>query len=182
MSEPGYLIGESLLGKIRGTVAKVEGNPVVGKVSRIPTRFEDQEDQPRKVLRVGTFSGNWNIDTTAVVTFINAPTATVVAHNLFVDNPPLDKVAVAKEGTAWYAVEFLRDEPEPFIRICEFTGAWNIKTSKVVTLKYEGDGLSTLDVLNLFANVPAPPSTADCAVAREGTAWFLIAAECITAT
>jgi hypothetical protein len=36
--------------------------------------------------------------------------------------------------------------------------------------------------LNLFAAVPAPASIGDCAIAREGTAWFLIAAVCSTAT
>jgi hypothetical protein len=67
-------------------------------------------------------------------------------------------------------------------RICTFTGAWSINTSKTVTFKYQTETPNTVSALNLFANVPAPPSTANCAIGREGTAWFLIAAECITAT
>jgi hypothetical protein len=67
-------------------------------------------------------------------------------------------------------------------RICTFTGAWSINSSKTVTFKYQTTTPNTVSALNLFANVPAPPSTANCAIGREGTAWFLIAAECITAT
>lgn len=65
-------------------------------------------------------------------------------------------------------------------RVCTFTGAWNINSSKTVTFKYQTTTPNTVTALNLFANVPNPPSAANCAIAREGTAWFLIAAECIT--
>ena len=63
-------------------------------------------------------------------------------------------------------------------RICEFTGAWNIGAVKNVKLKYVEGATNTVSALNLFAAVPAPSGTGDCAIAREGTAWFLIAAVC----
>jgi hypothetical protein len=63
----------------------------------------------------------------------------------------------------------------PEFRIATFSGAWTKGSSKTVTHKY---GSATASALNLFANVPAPTSSGDCAIARDGTAWFLIAAVC----
>jgi hypothetical protein len=63
----------------------------------------------------------------------------------------------------------------PEFRIATFSGAWAKGSSKTVTHKY---GSATTSALNLFANVPAPTGTGDCAIARDGTAWFLIAAVC----
>ena len=59
-------------------------------------------------------------------------------------------------------------------RICEFTGAWAIGATKTVTFKYVTATPNTAVAVNLFATVPAPSGTADCAIARDGTAWFLI--------
>jgi hypothetical protein len=64
---------------------------------------------------------------------------------------------------------------KPF-RIGSFSGAWNKGNTKTVTLR--NDTARTSVAINLFANVPAPTGTAHCAIAREGTAWYLIAAEC----
>jgi hypothetical protein len=63
-------------------------------------------------------------------------------------------------------------------RICTFTGAWSISATKTVTFKYQTSTPNTATALNLFAAVPAPSGSGDCAIAREGTAWFLIAAVC----
>lgn len=63
-------------------------------------------------------------------------------------------------------------------RICTFTGAWAINSTKTVTLKYQTSTPNTAVATNLFADVPAPASNGDCAIARDGTAWFLIAAVC----
>jgi hypothetical protein len=66
-------------------------------------------------------------------------------------------------------------------RICTFTGSWAKSTIKTVTLKYQTATPNTFEANNLFANISASTSTSvglSCAIAREGTAWFLIAAEC----
>jgi hypothetical protein len=63
-------------------------------------------------------------------------------------------------------------------RICTFTGAWSINATKTVTFKYQTTTPNTATALNLFAAVPAPSGSGDCAIAKEGTAWFLIAAVC----
>lgn len=67
------------------------------------------------------------------------------------------------------------------LRMCTFTGTWNKNTSKTVTFKYVANTPNTAAVSNLFANVEIATSVTaarNCAIAREGTAWFLIAAEC----
>lgn len=58
-------------------------------------------------------------------------------------------------------------------KIGTFTGAWAKGASKTVTFKYQTN--ITVTASNLFAAVP---EGGDCAIARDGTAWFLIAAEC----
>lgn len=63
-------------------------------------------------------------------------------------------------------------------RIATFSGAWAVAAMKTVTFKYQTATPNTAVALNLFAAVPAPSGTGDCAIAREGTAWFLIAAVC----
>lgn len=61
-------------------------------------------------------------------------------------------------------------------RIAQFSGAWNKPNTKTVNLV--NDTSRTAAAVNLFANIPAPTGTAHCAIAREGSTWYLIAAEC----
>jgi hypothetical protein len=65
-----------------------------------------------------------------------------------------------------------------FFRVCTFTGAWATGALQTVTLKYQTTTPNTVNAVNLFATISAPPSAANCAIAREGTSWFLIAAAC----
>jgi len=60
-------------------------------------------------------------------------------------------------------------------RVCTFTGAWAINTAKVVTFR---GGTSTVSATNLFAAISARDTARNCAIAKDGTAWYLIAAEC----
>lgn len=60
-------------------------------------------------------------------------------------------------------------------RMCTFTGAWSKNTPKTVTLRAS---TATLFATNLFAAIGTATSSRNCAVARDGTAWYLIAAEC----
>lgn len=54
-----------------------------------------------------------------------------------------------------------------------FTGAWAISSVKVVTFKYQTTTPNTASVINLFFPYPEN-GTKDCAIAKEGTAWFLV--------
>ena len=69
-----------------------------------------------------------------------------------------------------------RSRSRPVFRIGTFSGGWPKGTSETVTFKYSS---GTVNATNLFAEIAtSSSSTRDCAIAREGTAWFLIAAEC----
>jgi len=63
-------------------------------------------------------------------------------------------------------------------RVCTFTGAWNINSSKTLTLRNVTSTPNTVVAVNLFASIAAPTGTASCAIARDGTAWYVIAAQC----
>jgi hypothetical protein len=58
-------------------------------------------------------------------------------------------------------------------RVCTFTGSWSIGSDKTVTFKNQTSTPNTLSALNLFWPVPDGDQR-DCAVGKEGTAWYLI--------
>jgi hypothetical protein len=60
-------------------------------------------------------------------------------------------------------------------RVCTFTGAWAINSAKTVTFR---NVTSTVIATNLFAAIPERASARNCAIAKDGTDWYLIAAEC----
>ncbi len=64
-------------------------------------------------------------------------------------------------------------------RICTFTGGWSKGANKTVTFKYQTNTPNTVTATNLFADVGTASGSVNCAIAKEGTAWFLIAAECL---
>lgn len=73
-------------------------------------------------------------------------------------------------------------KPKAF-RVCTFTGSWEINAEKTVTFKYQTTTPNTASALNLFFPVRNTATSArDCAIAKEGTAWYLIDAGLRTAT
>ena len=62
-------------------------------------------------------------------------------------------------------------------RICTFTGAWSKNAEKVVTYKYQTATPNTVSARNVFVGMTATTG-GNCAIAMDGTAWFLIQAEC----
>lgn len=58
-------------------------------------------------------------------------------------------------------------------RICTFTGAWSINSTKTVTFKYQTNTPNTVLATNLVCGL-SPTTTCDVSVAKEGTAWYLI--------
>jgi hypothetical protein len=67
-------------------------------------------------------------------------------------------------------------------RIATFTGSWAIGETKSVQYKYVTSTPNTASVLNLFFQFPDVGQTADCAIARDGTSWFLVDVPFQTAT
>lgn len=66
-------------------------------------------------------------------------------------------------------------------RICTFTGSWDIDTMKTVTFRNVTTTPNTVAAMNLFSSLAGPSgtvSTAVCAIAKDGTAWYLIQARC----
>lgn len=66
-------------------------------------------------------------------------------------------------------------QPLITFRVGTATGAWSKATSKTVSLR--ADTNLTVTATNLFASVGKTASY-NVAIARDGTAWYLIAAEC----
>jgi hypothetical protein len=60
-------------------------------------------------------------------------------------------------------------------RVCTFTGAWAIGDTKTVTFKNQTATPNTVAAVNLFFPVTSTATgNTDCAIAKEGTAWYLI--------
>lgn len=73
--------------------------------------------------------------------------------------------------------------PKTF-RIGTYTGAWPIGTDKTITFKNQTNTPNTASVTNLFFPLTntATATLRDCAIAKDGTAWFLIDVPLVTAT
>ena len=68
-------------------------------------------------------------------------------------------------------------------RVCTFTGAWSKNTAKTITFKYATNTPNTVSATNLFFPITSTAtSSTDCAIAKDGTAWFLIDVPLFTAT
>jgi hypothetical protein len=68
-------------------------------------------------------------------------------------------------------------------RVCTFTGAWSIDSAKTVTFRNVTSTPNTVSAYNLFFPVgTGQTSTLNCAVAKDGTAWYLIDVPMQTAT
>ncbi len=65
-------------------------------------------------------------------------------------------------------------------RMCAFTGAWAIDTPKTVTFRNVTTTPNTVIAYNLFAAITTSgtASSTPCAIAKDGSAWYLIAARC----
>ena len=59
-------------------------------------------------------------------------------------------------------------------RVCTFTGAWPTGVEKVVTFKYQTATPNTASAMNLFYPIAKTAAAGDCAIAKDGNAWFLV--------
>jgi hypothetical protein len=60
-------------------------------------------------------------------------------------------------------------------RVCTYTGAWAIGSAKTVTFKNRTSTPNTVSATNLFFPVTSTAAgSRDCAVAKDGTAWYLV--------
>jgi hypothetical protein len=63
-------------------------------------------------------------------------------------------------------------------RVCTFTGSWSINATKTVNFLNQTATPNTVAAVNLFAALTAASGSRNCAIAKDGTAWYLIAAQC----
>jgi hypothetical protein len=105
----GALLGPQLYDKIKATIARVDGTPVGGIASQIPTDLSGDVAFSPKVFRVCTFTGSWAINSAKTVTFrgVTSTPNTVSATNLVCGLSPTGTcdITIAKDGTAWYMVQ-----------------------------------------------------------------------------
>ena len=66
-------------------------------------------------------------------------------------------------------------------RVASFTGAWPVGQSKTVTLLNVTSTPNTASVSNLFWPIPDAGSR-NCAIAKDGTAWYLLVPQMFSAS
>jgi hypothetical protein len=95
--------------RIAKAVRTVEG----GNRNQPGIRFDHPIAGATKTFRMATFTGSWSIDATKVVTFIHqttTPNTTSVVNELIsLPDAGTRNCAIAKEGTAWYLVNWQWD-------------------------------------------------------------------------
>lgn len=124
-----------------------------------------------KQVRAATFTGAWSTGSYKTVTFQNQPTATVSVKNLTISLPftATQNCIVGKEGTSWYLLSAL----DEVVKRGTFTAPWTKATNKTVSLLTGQQVTAVNDYVTISGS-----GTTKCTVARDGTAWHLIAAEC----
>ena len=74
------------------------------------------------------------------------------------------------------------DAPQSKVfRVCTFTGTWAIDSPKIVTFKNQTTTPNTVIAQNIFAAIEGSTvslAERNCAIAKDGTSWYVIAAEC----
>lgn len=187
MSQERYYIGPGLKDKLRDVIFRVDGMPNATSGPRVPNVYSgiDQPIIKANPIRLAAYpkTVTWGVGQTQAVMIYDSGTlrpsgdGTVAARNVCTTfeegadggpNSTMSWCIVSKAvGGATLAVE----GPQRPFRICTFTGSWSIGTVKAVAFK--SDTNRTTEAINIFWPVPAGPRR-DCAVAKEGTAWYLV--------
>jgi hypothetical protein len=63
---------------------------------------------------------------------------------------------------------------QKIFRVCTYTGAWSIGAANTVTFKNQTQTPNTVSATNLFWPSIPDLGTRDCAIAKDGTSWYLI--------
>ncbi len=132
------------------------------------------------IVIAGQFSGAWPINASKTVTVADG--YTVVVNNTLGSFLPVasgaagtSACALAYTGSEWQVVEKERH----IVRVATFTGAWAVNGTKTVSLIHAEPQHTAAVAVNLFAEIPAPSSAGGkCALAVDGTTWYVIAASC----
>lgn len=110
MAKDGYLIGESVLNRLRAVVQRVEGTPGASQITRIATANDEGPPYyvPRQLI-VGNYTGVWSIgDTNSVLPLgVESTEQTVSVTNVLFDMPDQGTVpcVIGRQGTAWHLID-----------------------------------------------------------------------------
>jgi hypothetical protein len=95
--------------RIASAVRKVEA----GNRDEAPLSFRRVDFTRSRPIRMAKFSGEWDLDSTHVVTFLNKTSTpnTAIVSNLLINLPGgIDRrCAIGKEGTAWFLLNWQWD-------------------------------------------------------------------------
>lgn len=129
-------------------------------------------------VKRATFTGEWASGATKNIDFVGGGTATALNPYEAISQAATATAScsVGWDGGAWHVIEKQRQRASVF-RVGTFSASWSKSTQKTVTFTNQQETPTTALVTNLFANVTAT-GTRNCAVAQDGTAWYLVAAEC----
>jgi hypothetical protein len=120
-----------------------------------------------KVFRVGSYTGDWSVDTAKVVTFRNVTTTpnTVHAINLLISLPAGTDTSssricnIAKDGTDWYLVSFRAvAETAVFARQTQTITYVGASSTHSITFATPGSSVAVV------TNIAAALNTANCAI------------------
>lgn len=103
------------------------------------------------------------------------------AHELKRTVQRVDALALAQngptQGVRYWDMQRPQSSRLDVFKICTFTGSWSIGDSKTVAFKYQTATPNTVVATNLFFPVASGGTSVtlkNCAIAKDGTAWFLV--------
>ena len=120
--------------RIASAVRKVES----GNRDEAPLSFRRVDFTRSRPIRMAKFSGEWDLDSTHVVTFLNKTSTpnTAIVSNLLINLPGgIDRrCAIGKEGTAWFLLNWQWDTCHAATAATLTTSALEFKTLLVGAL------------------------------------------------
>ncbi len=137
--------------RIAKTVRAVEA----GDRSQPGIEFGSVPGVATKVFRMATFTGAWTIDTAKTVT-LRGSTATLSATNPFLSLPENGSrvCGVARDGTAWYLVQWQQDVADVLSGASLGTAALEFQRVKVASL---GTGTTVQISISTCSTATATP-------------------------
>jgi hypothetical protein len=91
------------------------------------------------------------------------------------------RVEAGNRDTSWTPSPPRGGESVVVFRVCKFTGSWSLNSSKTITFLNQTNTPNTVVAQNIFVTISGTTVTStfrNCAIAKDGTAWYLISAEC----
>jgi hypothetical protein len=131
--------------RIASVVRKVEA----GARDEAPLRFRRVESLRASSVRMAQFSGAWPIDQPKVVTLLNRPSeVTVLATNILINLPDSvnRKCAIARDGSAWYLVNWQWDTVYAATAATLTTSALEFRTMMVGAVSSNHTSVFTISI------------------------------------